>query len=73
MSGTAEAIVGRFREHREVDTKLTPAEPMRLTGMKDKSSFKKQVRQHPGSSLLERFPIRWNIAGVGEIAGAFCG
>jgi hypothetical protein len=24
------------------------------------------------SALLERFPVRWNIAGVGEVVGAFC-
>jgi hypothetical protein len=23
--------------------------------------------------MLERFPVRWNIAGVGEVVGAFCG
>jgi hypothetical protein len=43
----AEAIVGWFGERPEVDAKLTPAEAMKLTGIKDKSSFRKQVRQHP--------------------------
>jgi hypothetical protein len=48
-----------------LDAKLTPAEAMRLTGINDKSSFRKQVRQHP------EFVHLLTQAGITDGSGGF--